>query len=143
LERSDAAASDLTQDTLERAFRRFRAFRQGSNARGWVFTIMYHLFCDSRRRRRREVLEGDLPFGAIAESGSTAPAEAIGADALEGAVARLDLVQREVVELRWAEQCSYQMISEQLGIPVGTVGTRLSRAYRRLRAVLDPQSVCE
>jgi RNA polymerase sigma-70 factor (ECF subfamily) len=139
LARSRDAASDLTQDTLERAFRRFQGFRKGSNVRGWMFKIMYHVFCDGRRRRRREVLDEDLPTLPDTAPDTTPRFDVIGAEALRSAVARLELGQREVVELRWAQRCSYQMISQQLGIPLGTVGTRLSRAYQRLRAVLDPQ----
>jgi RNA polymerase sigma-70 factor (ECF subfamily) len=64
--------------------------------------------------------------------------EFIRVEALWRAVGRLERSHREVVVLRWSQGCSYQMISQQLGIPVSTVGTRLLRAHRKLRVVLDP-----
>jgi RNA polymerase sigma-70 factor (ECF subfamily) len=135
-EGSRVAASDLTQDTLERALRRFQAFRTGSNVRAWLFTIMYHLFCDERRRSRQS-LEAIGPGDAGAEPESAPPWQNISSDVLQRAVQGLDLGQREVVERRWAQGNSYQRISQELGIPLGTVGTRLLRAHRRLRDVLD------
>jgi RNA polymerase sigma-70 factor, ECF subfamily len=135
-EGSRVAASDLTQDTLERALRRFQAFRHGSNARAWLFTIMYHVFCDGRRRSR-QALAAIPPGGAAVEPESPPHWQNISSEIVQRAVQGLDLGQRAVVELRWVQGSSYQRISQKLGIPLGTVGTRLLRAHRRLRELLD------
>jgi RNA polymerase sigma-70 factor (ECF subfamily) len=139
LERSRAEADDLLQDTLERALRGFERFRSGTNVRVWLHTIMFHLFIDRCRRRTHERL---LEPAAAEELPSPqaeprAPWEEIGDDQVRDALARLEQPFRAIGELHWIEHRSYREISDRLGIPLGTVGTRLLRARRKMRRLLD------
>jgi RNA polymerase sigma-70 factor (ECF subfamily) len=104
----------------------------------WLFTIMFNLFIDRCRRRTHELsldplASSDLP---APEPEETQPWEEISAERLRAALERLDPPFRDVVDLHWTARCSYQEISERLGIPLGTVGTRLLRARQKLRTLL-------
>ncbi len=137
-ERSPVEAWDLVQDTLERGLRHFSQFRPGTNIRVWLFTIMFHLFIDRCRRRSHEQLME--PFDAdelpAPDPEPVSPWEGLSEANLNEALSRLEAPFREIVELHCGRRCSYREISERLHIPVGTVGTRLLRARRKLRSLL-------
>jgi len=130
-----AAADDLVQDTLERALSRFHLWRQGSDLRAWLFTIMHNIFVNqarSRARRYHEALETEPAADAV-----RAPEP----DWLElrdiaRALSRLPQEQRVVVLLVGLEQFTYDEAAQVLGVPIGTVMSRLSRGRERLRALL-------
>jgi RNA polymerase sigma-70 factor (ECF subfamily) len=137
-ERSPVDAWDLVQDTLERGLRHLDQFRPGTNVRVWLFTIMFHIFIDRCRRRSHEQLMEPVVAEEVAspEADPVSPWEGVSELQLRQALARLESPFREIVELHCEGQCSYREISEQLHIPLGTVGTRLLRARRKLRALL-------
>ena len=130
-----AAADDLVQDTLERGLSRFHLWRQGSDLRAWLFTIMHNIFVNqvrSRARRYHESLETEPADEAV---------HAPEPDWLElrdiaSALSRLPHEQRAVVLLVGLEQFTYEEAAQVLGVPIGTVMSRLSRARERLRALL-------
>jgi RNA polymerase sigma-70 factor (ECF subfamily) len=130
-----AAADDLVQDTLERALSRFQLWRQGSDLRAWLFTIMHNIFVNqvrSRARRYHESLETEPTAGTL---------HAPEPDWLElrdiaSALSRLPHEQRVVVLLVGLEQFTYEEAAQVLGVPIGTVMSRLSRARARLRVLL-------
>ncbi|KIX70077.1 sigma-70 family RNA polymerase sigma factor [Burkholderia pseudomallei] len=130
-----AWADDLVQDTVERAFSRMRAFRPDTNLRAWLLTILRHLYIDQLRARREFAVDDDEgPWRAL-----EAPAGQIDALVLRDVqrmLYRLPLEQREVLLLVCVEELSYQDASAVLGVPVGTVMSRLSRARERMRALL-------
>jgi RNA polymerase sigma-70 factor (ECF subfamily) len=129
-------ADDLVQDTLERAWGRLALFRQGSEMRPWLFSIMHNLFVDRVRSpgMHRELSSGDdLP--EVADLGS--PADRLQVRDLDRALQRLPPEQREVLLLVGVEELGYQEAADVLGIPIGTVMSRLSRARARLRAELE------
>jgi len=139
LTRDAADASDLVQDTLERALRRPQGFRSGSNLRAWLLTIMTHLFIDRCRRGQREnQLAAVEPDGLAAPAIDEVPrwAELTQAE-VRCALAQLDPTFREPYELHAIERLSYQAVALRLSIPVATVGTRLIRARQRLRVLLE------
>jgi RNA polymerase sigma-70 factor (ECF subfamily) len=139
-ERSRAEAHDLVQDTMERALRSFGQFRRGTNARVWLYTIMFHLFIDRCRRRAHELrLDPDEAEGLPAPEPEAPVAWAAIDDAeVRAAIDRLGSPFREISVMHWVERRSYKEISDELAIPLGTVGTRLLRARRKLRGLLDP-----
>lgn len=148
LTRNAAEASDLVQDALERALREWSRFTPGTNARAWVTAILSRLFIDGwRRRRRRPALVGlddmDLAGPSLPDEAAVpAPWETISDADLERAVAQLPDPLRHVFHLNVVDRLSYGDIGAALGIPVNTVGTRLMRARRRLRATLEAQRAC-
>ncbi len=130
-----AAADDLVQDTLERAWNRFAQWRAGSDLRAWLFGIMHNLRVDQLRR-------GGLPTHTLDDDACEVPTRATQSDRLEvmdleSALRQLPDDQREVLLLVGLEEMSYAEIAAALGIPIGTVMSRLSRGRERLRQIMD------
>lgn len=136
-----AAADDLVQDTLERACARLGQWRPGSDLRAWTFTIMHNLFVSETRRPRYrlEAAQDTLPEGEPGHDAAPDPS-AGWADALdlERALRSLPQVQRQVLLLVAFEDLSYDQVATVVGVPTGTVMSRLSRARARLRELLEP-----
>jgi RNA polymerase sigma-70 factor (ECF subfamily) len=135
---TEVDADDLVQDCLERAMRRFDTLTPGTNARAWLLTILHNAFIDRCRRRTVDKLADDIDGVQLAAPEPSEPPAwtSVTADQLAAAVAKLDDEFRAVYE-RHVEGRSYQAIASELGIPVNTVGTRLSRARSKLRALLE------
>jgi RNA polymerase sigma-70 factor, ECF subfamily len=133
-------AEDLVQDTCLQAFRVLDQLKHAEAAKAWVFTILRSLFL-REAGRWDPVRAGD--GGADLDGSLKAPP---GASPLEGAVIeearlatqRLPVAFREVVVLAHVAGFSYQEIAAILGVPVGTVMSRLSRGRRLLREALSP-----
>ena len=137
-----ADAEDLVQDTLVRAFRAIDGF-DGAHPRAWLLTILRNTHINRGRRRRPALFnDGELAQRSLELVGPSAPAaedvvvgelfEAVVADAL----AALPDKHRAVVTLVDIEGLSYQQAADTLGVPRGTVMSRLHRARARIRARL-------
>lgn len=131
------AADDLVQDCLERALSRLHLWRRGTDLRAWLFTLMHNLYVNQLRERGRDVALEELP-------------DAIGADSphgrmrdIEQALGLLQPDQREILLMVTLEGLSYREVATVLGIPEGTVMSRLGRARERLRRVLDGEGSAE
>jgi RNA polymerase sigma-70 factor, ECF subfamily len=135
--RNPSDAADLVQDTVEKALRCWRRFRPGSRIRAWLLTIMTNLFLDRCRRRNREVALEIDPEQPSLELDEPPSWSRLSEEQVRRAVAALEPAMREVYQLRVVQQLAYQAMSERLGIPVATVGTRLNRARLKLRALLE------
>ncbi|WP_265946488.1 RNA polymerase sigma factor [Dechloromonas sp. A34] len=130
-----AAADDLVQDTLERAWSRFAQWRPGSDLRAWLFGIMHNLRVDQLRRPGLKTLPmDDEEFEVPTRATQT---DRLEVSDLESALARLPEEQRAVLLLVALEEMSYDEVASTLGIPVGTVMSRLSRGRERLRLILE------
>ena len=128
-----ARADDLVQDTLERALTKFHLWRADSDLRAWMFAIMHNVFINQLNARREIELDENLAAGL--ESGPRS--DPLELRDLDVALARLPAEQREVLLLVGLEQLSYNEASAALGVPVGTVMSRLSRGRERLRALMS------
>ena len=126
-------ADDLVQDTLERALTKFHLWRHGSDLRAWMFSIMHNVFINQLKARRELALDDAVEDG-LQSAPQSDPLELRDLDA---ALRKLPVEQREVLLLVGLEQLSYAEVSKALGIPVGTVMSRLSRGRERLRAVMS------
>ncbi|WP_299065916.1 sigma-70 family RNA polymerase sigma factor [Accumulibacter sp.] len=128
------SADDLVQDTLERALDKWRFWHRERDLRPWLFSIMHNLHVDGRRRDGRVAFcaDSDLPVPVQRAD----QADALELRDLQHALMRLPLEQREVLLLVGLEDLSYADVALALGVPPGTVMSRLSRARARLRAVL-------
>jgi len=140
---SEPDARDLVQETMERALRTFHAFRPGTAVWAWLRTIMNSVWIDGWRRRQAAAKICSLPTIDMAgpdpePTASESHDEEI-LERLPSAIARLPPIFRQVLELRLQENRSYGEIAEQLGIPSRTVGTRILRARRQLRALLEAE----
>jgi RNA polymerase sigma-70 factor (ECF subfamily) len=134
LTRDEAAAEDLVHDCLVRAYERRSTFRAGGNLRTWLLSILHNTFIDARRRRaaeeRREadasgLLETWLPPG---QEG------AVRLQQIGRAFWDLPQEQRAVLHLVAIEGMAYQEAADALGIPLGTLMSRLGRARAALRS---------
>lgn len=125
-------AEELLQETFVIAAGQPDALAAADSPRAWLFGIAHNLVREHLRRRSRRkmaALEVD-PAAATTEP----PDERL--DAMRSAIRRLPEAQRDVLELRLAQDLSYAEISEALAIPIGTVRSRLHHAVAALRAVL-------
>jgi RNA polymerase sigma-70 factor (ECF subfamily) len=124
-------ADDLVQDTLERAVRKFHLWRPG-DLRAWLFSIMHNVFVNQLKARRiSSDVEIDDTFPA-----PSSPVTSMDLQDLQRALGTLAPEQREVVLLVALEDMSYADVSRALGIPMGTVMSRLSRGRERLRRAM-------
>lgn len=128
---------DLVQECLERAWSRRRLYDPARPIRPWLFTILHNLHVNHTRRIASEPLtvSSDVPGAAQAE-GDTEPG-AIDLRDLQRAIDLLAPLHREVLILVGLEQLSYRETAQSLGVPVGTVMSRLSRAREQLREHLQ------
>ncbi len=128
-----ATADDLVQDTLERAWAKLHLYRRGSDLRAWLFTVMHNVHVNRVRATRPvDPLEDEMP--ELAQRGTQA--DALLVRDLDRAIARLPADQRAVLLLVTLEEMSYEEVARTLGIPIGTVMSRLSRAREKLRALM-------
>ncbi len=128
-------ADDLVQDTLERALMKLHLWRPGSDLRAWLFTVMHNLYVNQRRTEGADHLMVDADSVEIAVRPTQS--DAMEMRDLSLMLARLPEGQREVLLLVALEGMSYDDVARTLGIPPGTVMSRLSRARERLRELLS------
>ena len=138
--RDEDAAQDAVQESFLRALRHFAGYR-GENARAWLLTIVRHCCATSRSRGRREVAFVEFDERQHSAHLDAATPELFlvrsdAADSLHRALHALSVHDREVLILREVEQLSYEEIALSIGAPVGTVMSRLSRARKRMQALV-------
>jgi len=134
LTRDESQAEDLVQDTLVRAYEGRGSFRAGGNLRGWLLSILHNTFIDARRRDASEMRRA---HHAIDLMETVAPAEQesrVRLQQIRLAFMSLPEEQRSALHLVAIEGLSYNEAAEALGIPVGTLMSRLGRARAALRA---------
>ena len=129
-------ADDLVQDTLVRALSKLHLWQPGTDLRAWLFTIMHHQFVNSVRREARERATVDIDHVSSTLTATTDPTARRQLIELDRALARLPGEQREVVLLVGLEGMPYESVAEILGVPIGTVRSRLSRGRERLRELM-------
>lgn len=135
LTRNPAAADDLVQDTLLRAWRSRASFAVGTNLGAWLFTIMRNAFYSTHRRSGREVSD---PDGGYASRVGTVPEQGGHLDLQDAhaALARLSAPMREALVLVAIENLSYEQAAEVLQCRIGTVKSRVWRARDQLAYLL-------
>ena len=133
-----ALADDLVQDCLERALNKSHLYDPSRPLRAWLYAVLRNLFISGLRRDGRSMVVkavDDLVDG----EGSVAPAqeERMSVDLVGQALDRLSPQHREVIVLVGLEEMSYRDVAEVIGVPLGTVMSRLSRAREQLRGILE------
>jgi RNA polymerase sigma factor (sigma-70 family) len=135
-------AADLYQDTMMKAYRYFGKFAQGTNFRAWLFTIMHHTFINDYRRNQRRssvfctketISDGEL-FASSATNGATA---SFVINDVEKMLKLLPDVYLHPFKMH-VEGYKYEEIADHLGIPIGTVKTRIHGAREQLKKHLRP-----
>ena len=129
-----AAADDLVQDTLERAWSKLHLYRRGTDLRAWLFMVMHNVHVNRLRATRpSDPLEDEMP--ELAQRATQG--DALLVRDLERAVAALPVAQREVLLLVALEVLSYAETARVLEIPIGTVMSRLARAREKVRLLMQ------
>jgi RNA polymerase sigma-70 factor (ECF subfamily) len=146
LTRNRDDAQDLVQETFLRAYRFWHTFQPGSDARRWLFTICHNCFVRTRQRGRRVVEDDTVSLESIGDAVGVAGSRAVDerllthidlSEALRDAIDRLAEPYRSVILLVDVDQQRYEAAAEILGVPTGTVRSRLFRARRLLWPVLE------
>ena len=137
LTRDATRADDLVQSCLTRAVAKQHLWQAGTDLRAWLFTILHNQHVNDIRRAARE--ENNVPIEEIAPVASV-QAKAIDVlelRDLEVALGKLPAEQRQVILLVGLEGMAYEEVAAVLGVPVGTVRSRLSRGRDQLRKLMD------
>ncbi|WP_263354731.1 sigma-70 family RNA polymerase sigma factor [Acidicapsa acidisoli] len=145
LARNPAEAEDIVQETFSKALRAFDSFQPSTNFKAWIFCILRNTFLTSRTgiaASRTVFLEDhESPFDIVAAD-PTPEENVIHLDnqkVLQDALEKLQPSLREVLLLCDVEEMKYKDIALILGVPIGTVMSRVSRARQTLRELLRPQ----
>jgi RNA polymerase sigma-70 factor (ECF subfamily) len=140
-------AEDLVQDTAVRAFRAFAQFQKGTNFRAWIFRVLTTTFINRQRAMGRQpVIESvDEEHAAgvydhIADEAPTPEAAVLERLSVEDIIGAMDSLPQDfaaAVQMADVEGMDYQEVADALGIPLGTVRSRLHRGRRLLRSALS------
>lgn len=146
LTRNKEDSNDLVQETCFRALKAADKFREGTNAKAWLFAIMRNTFLNERRAKKNNEIPSDwteeVELGDERFSGNPWPQpfekflQDIMQDDINNALAQLSVNFRNVVVLCDVEGFSYAEASEMLSIPIGTVRSRLHRARTSMQSNL-------
>ncbi len=151
LTRNEADAEELVQEAALLAYKGFDRFELGTNFKGWFMTILRNRFISGYRKKQREVPTVDLEdapdlymYNKSLESGlatqTSAPAkyiiERLDVEQVATALSELPMEFREAAALYFTQDMSYQEIADVLGVPVGTVRSRLHRGRKLLQKKL-------
>jgi RNA polymerase sigma-70 factor (ECF subfamily) len=139
-------AEDLTQETLAKAYAAFHQFRPGTNFKAWIYRVLVNTYINHYRRKRRApqvksweelAVDGDVDYAREDPSRLSSPEEAVLArvpdDEVQPALEALPDEFRVAVLLSDVDEFSYKEIADILGIPLGTVRSRIFRGRRLLR----------
>jgi RNA polymerase sigma-70 factor (ECF subfamily) len=136
---SVSVADDLVQDCVERALRRADTLQDQQRMAGWLRSILLHLYMDMLRLQRSRGTGVDLTLVDNDLALSVPPADRGATIDFIRAINGLSAEHRQILLLVGLEGLNYREIAEELGIPMGTVMSRLARARERLRNALDKE----
>ena len=136
LTRASDRADDLVQGTLLRALTKLHLWQPGTDIRAWLFTIMHNQYVNTVRREAREAATVDIEDISAKLVATTDPTARRQLVELDRALAQLCAEQREVLLLVGLEGMDYESVAQILGVPIGTVRSRLSRGRERLRELM-------
>lgn len=138
-------AQDLVQETYAKALKAFSSYQTGTNFRAWMYKILRNTFLSSRSGMKQSVPledEDDDTAAIVEQTPESDFLRRADQDLIRRALDMLPVNYRETLLLCEVEEMSYRDIAATLGIPIGTVMSRLSRARRALRdAVTKLQGV--
>jgi RNA polymerase sigma factor (sigma-70 family) len=133
---NDDEAQEIFQDVWVRVIRGLPRLRDGAKLRAWLFGIARRTLMDRLRQEYARSPTVDIDVDEIAADPLTV-GDSEELPQLEGALAELPIIEREVVTLFYLQELSLNEIAEALKVPVGTVKSRLFRARRLLRQAMS------
>jgi RNA polymerase sigma-70 factor, ECF subfamily len=133
--RDSVRADDLVQDTMVRALEKAHLYQHDTNLRGWLVTIMHNEHVNATRRHMRGPIQ--VSDDAVGELGRAESQEApVELREVRRAVCRLPAEQRKPLVMHWLHGLKYEEIASKMGVPLGTVQSRISRARKALRIMI-------
>ena len=139
-----AAAEDLVQETYLKACKGFASYQQGTNFRAWIYRILRNTFLTSQAGLSAMASLDDEDERPLEPETTDTPESILLAsreqEKIQAALEALPVHYREIILLSDLEEMSYQEISQALGIPMGTVMSRLSRARGAMRRLLSQRA---
>ena len=136
-----ADAEDLTLEIFHAIYRSIAKFRGNSSLGTWIYRVSMNHCLEFRRKRRLEVVPYDEGLSLASTAWQDDPIESAGkrelSERVEAAINSLSPLHRDVVVLHELQGLTYQEVAATLNVPVGTVKSRLSNAFRRLRDQLS------
>jgi RNA polymerase sigma-70 factor (ECF subfamily) len=142
-DRSDA--EDLVQETYLKALKGFASFQPGTNFRAWIYRILRNTFLTSRAGLAQhmdvplEDEEGEIDLPSTGDTPEGVLLAQADQQMVAAALEKLPVQAREIILLCDVEEMSYREIADTLGVPIGTVMSRISRARGALRKLLEPR----
>lgn len=140
LTREESRADDLVQNCLVRALAKQHLWQAGSDLRAWLFTILHNQHVNDVRRTVREGVSVAVEDAAAVLTTRSDAIDVLQLRDLDRAIAALPVEQRRVVLLVGLEGMRYEDVAAILGIPVGTVRSRLSRGRAMLRRLMEVEA---
>ncbi|MDZ4406146.1 RNA polymerase sigma factor [Prosthecobacter sp.] len=135
--RSEATAQDLVQQTFLQWAKKGHTLRDTSKVKTWLFTTIYREWLSiARREKKHEQVEFEPELHGVAHNSDESENPRVDGATLQKALEQLDPNYRAPLVLFYLKELSYREIAESLGIPIGTVMSRLSRAKNHLRSIL-------
>ena len=131
------AADDLVQDCIERALRRVETLQSEDKMAGWLRSILYNLFIDDRRQMKQRGESVQLEVVENSPGNTVPPDRQHEAQEVLRATSLLSAQHRQVLILIGVEGLSYRDAADEMGVPVGTVMSRLARARDQLRTLME------
>ncbi len=135
LVRDSDEAEDLVHDALVKAYERKQGFRAGANIRKWLFSILHNTHVDRIRRVKASEKRHEALGHIVDQSMAAGQDHAVRLAQVREAFFQLPEEQREALHLVTMEELSYEEAADTLGIPVGTLMSRIARARARLREI--------
>jgi RNA polymerase sigma-70 factor (ECF subfamily) len=135
--RSEATAQDLVQQTFLQWAKKGHTLRDASKVKTWLYTTIYREWLSiARREKKHEQVEFEPDLHGVAQNHNEGEQPRVDGATLQQALDQLDPNYRAPLVLFYLKELSYREIAESLGIPIGTVMSRLSRAKDHLRSIL-------
>jgi len=141
LARDPDDAEDLVHDTLVRALEKQSTFRTGANIRNWLLSVLHNTHIDRLRHKRAAARRDAATLDLAPQSIPADQEHSVRLTQVRNAFLALPDDQREALHLVAMEELSYQEAANVLGIPVGTLMSRISRARARLRTIEDKEGI--
>ena len=134
---SATEADDLVQDCIERALRQWTKLEHVERIGGWLRSIVHNIHIDELRRKRRQGISVDLTTAEDLSANMSFVRDPAAAIDFDRALSSLTYEHRQILLLVGMEGLSYRETAGELGVPLGTVMSRLARARERLRYEID------
>ena len=141
LTRHESDAEDLVQDALVKAYEQRSAYRQAGSLSSWLMAILHNTFIDGVRARNAATRRNEAIRSTAENLIPAGQNDSVRLNQIRAAFLHLPEEQRAAMHLVAIEDMTYAEAAEVLGVPVGTVLSRISRARERLRAIEDGTNV--